>query len=210
MQILHLDSSPRGERSHSRQLTHAFVEELEKSNADSYVVYRDLGRRPVPHIDEAWIAAAFSDPATHTPELRDAIRMSDELVDELLASDVIVIGAPMFNFSIPATLKAWIDQVVRVGRTFTKDYQGLVTGKKIFVLTARGAGGYGPGEAMEALNYHDTYLKVVLGKMGMNDVTFIHDEKTPTGETNIEASLSQVRAIAQEATAPVHLELLAA
>jgi FMN-dependent NADH-azoreductase len=196
-QILHLDSSPRAERSHSRQLTRAFVEELTKQHPNTTVVYRDLGHNPVPHVDEPWIAAAYSDPATHSPENKAAIELSDSLVDELLASDIIVIGAPMYNFSIPSTLKAYIDQIVRIGRTFTKDYQGLATGKKAFILCARGGGGYGAGEQMEQANFQDPYFKTIFGMIGITDITFLHDEKTLSNESNLEQSVAQAREIAQ-------------
>ena len=196
MNILHLDSSPRGERSHSRQLTRAFVDELEKQ-PDAVVRYRDLGHNAPPHVDEAWVAAAFSDPATHTPQLQAAIAPSNELVDELLQADTIVIGAPMYNFSIPAPLKAYIDQIVRAGRTFTyPGYEGLVTGKKMFILTARGGSGYGPGEAMESVNFQDPYLRSVFGFIGITDVTFVHDEKTNAGDSNLEEALKTARQMA--------------
>ncbi len=196
MNILHIDSSPRGERSHSRQLTHAFVEELKATQPNVSVVYRDLGHDPVPPVDEKWIAAAFSDSATHSPELQQGIALSNQLVDELLAADIIVIGAPMHNFSISSTLKAYIDQIVRAGRTFNPaTFQGLVTGKKLFVLTARGNGGYGPGEPMEAMNFQEPYLKTVFGYIGITDVTFVNDEKT----TELPHSLETARYTAHEA-----------
>ncbi len=197
-QILHIDSSPRGERSHSRQLTRTFVEELKGSHPDATVVYHDLGHQPVPPVDEPWIAAAYSDPATHTPELKQAIALSNQLVDELLASDILVIGAPMYNFSIPSTLKAYIDQIVRAGRTFTfPDYQGLATGKKAYILCARGGSGYGAGEQMEAMNFQDPYLKTIFGLIGITDITFLHDEKTMAGESGLEDSLQKAHQIAQ-------------
>ncbi len=196
-QILRIDSSPRGERSHSRALTAAFVEELKKQHPDAEVVYRDLGHNPVPHVNENWVIGAYSDPATHTPEVAAALLISNELVDELFAADIIVIGAPMHNFSIPSTLKAYIDQVVRVGRTFTQSYEGLVQGKKLFILCARGASGYGPGEAMEAMNFQSTYLKTIFGFIGITDVEFIYDEKTLSNESNLDASLAQAQQLAQ-------------
>ena len=197
MNILHIDSSPRGERSHSRQLTLAFVQELKADRPDATIVYHDLGRNPVPPVDETWIAAAYSDPATHTPEMQSAIASSEQLIAEVFAADIIVMGAPMYNFSIPAPLKAYIDQVVRAGRTFTvPGYQGLVTGKKMFVLTARGGGGYGPGEAMEAVNFQDPYLRSVFGFIGITDVTFVHDEKTNAGDSNLEEALKTARQMA--------------
>lgn len=200
MKILHIDSSPRGERSHSRHLTQLFVQELKSGQADASVVYHDLGHAPVPHVDEGWVAAAYSDPSTHTPELKAAIKLSDELVDELLASDVLVIGAPMYNFSIPSTLKAWIDQVVRVGRTFTyPDYQGLAVGKRAFILCARGGGGYGPGEQMEGANFQDPYFKAIFGMIGITDITFLYDEKTLSGESDLEGSAEKARQMARQA-----------
>lgn len=200
MNILHIDSSPRGERSHSRQLTLAFVKELKADRPDATIVYHDLGRDPVAPVTEAWIAAAFSDPATHTPEQQSAIAVSNQLIDELLASDIIVIGAPMYNFSIPSTLKAYIDQIVRAGRTFDPaTYQGLVTGKKLFVLTARGSGGYGPGEPMESVNFQDTYLRAIFGFLGITDVTFIHDEKTSAGDSELPGALERAREAADQA-----------
>lgn len=196
-QILRIDSSPRGERSHSRALTAAFVEELKKQHPDVTVAYRDLGHNPVPHVNENWIVGAYSDPATHTPEVQAALLLSNELIDELLASDIIVLGAPMHNFSIPSTLKAYIDQVVRIGRTFTADYKGLVKGKKMFVLCARGGGGYGSGEDMEAMNFQDLYFKAIFGLIGITDISFVYDEKTLSNESNLDASLAQARQLAQ-------------
>ena len=197
MNILHLDSSPRGERSHSRALTAAFVGELQQTRSDATVSYRDLGHAPVPHVDEAWIKAAYSNPDERTGADKQAIAFSDELVDELLAADVIVLGAPMYNFSIPSTLKAYIDNVVRVGRTFTKDYQGLATGKKMFILCARGGGGYGAGEQMEAMNFQDPYFKAIFGLIGISDISYIYDEKTLSGEDDLDASKQQARELAK-------------
>ena len=200
MNILHIDSSPRGERSHSRQLTRAFVQELKAAQPGASVTYHDLGRQPVPPVDEAWIGAAYSDPTTHPLELQRAIALSNRLVDELLAADVLVIGAPMYNLSIPSTLKAYIDQIVRAGRTFDPaTYQGLVSGKKLFVLTARGGGGYGPGEPMAAMNFQEPYLRAIFGYIGVTDVTFVNDEKTLSGDSELPHSLETVRHTAHQA-----------
>lgn len=197
MNILHIDSSPRGERSHSRALTAAFVGELTRTHPDANVAYRDLGHAPVPHVDEAWIKSAYSNPGERTDADKQAIAFSDELVDELLAADIIVLGAPMYNFSIPSTLKAYIDQVVRVGRTFTyPDYEGLATGKKLFILCARGGGGYGAGEQMHDSNFQDPYFKVIFGMIGITDISYVYDEKTLTGEDNLDASKAQARELA--------------
>jgi FMN-dependent NADH-azoreductase len=123
--LLHIDSSPRGKRSHSRQLTREFVEAWKQAHPIDLITYRDVGRNPVPHIDESTIAAAYTPPELRPPELWDAVRYSDGLVDEFLAADVYVIGVPMYNFSIPSAFKAYIDQIVRVGRTFAIEPEEL-------------------------------------------------------------------------------------
>ncbi len=114
--ILHIDSSPRGERSISRTLTREFISAWKQIHPSDTVTYRDIGRYPVPPIDESWIAASFSPPDQITPELATALNISNELIDELLAAELYVFGIPMYNYSIPANFKAYIDQIVRVRR----------------------------------------------------------------------------------------------
>ena len=201
LQILHLDSSPRGATSHSRQLTAEFVQSLRQSNQNASVTYRDLGHHPPPHIDEAWTQAAYLPSEQLTPEQKASLQTSDELVDELLAADIIVIGAPMYNFSITSTLKAWIDQISRFGRTWiaewkadgTSVYTGLATGKKVFIVTSRGGSGYGAGEAMERLNFQDPYLKTAFGFIGITEIEFIHVNNTAKGEEALTESIGSAR-----------------
>jgi FMN-dependent NADH-azoreductase len=116
--ILHIDSSPRGERSKSRKLAKEFVVAWQVLHPDDVIIYRDLRQTPVPHITEEWIAAAFTPPEALTSEMVEILKFSDELVDEFLAADRCVFSVPMHNFSIPSNFKAYIDRVVRVGRTF--------------------------------------------------------------------------------------------
>ncbi len=139
--LLHIDASPRGDRSQSRRMTHEFVERWKHQYPNDTIGYRDVGRNPIPHVDESWIAAAFSPPEHHTPQLKQAIRLSDELVDEFLAADIYVMGVPMYNFSVPSGFKAYIDQIIRIGRTFDFEpddtenaYKPLVLGKKCLSL----------------------------------------------------------------------------
>jgi FMN-dependent NADH-azoreductase len=186
--LLHIDSSPRGERSHSRRMTREFVEQWKQAHLDDTIAYRDIGRNPVPHVDEPWIAAAFSPPEQHTPELRDAIYLSDRLVDEFLAADIYVIGVPMYNFSVPSTFKAYIDQIVRVERTWLFEpenpempYKPLVHNKKMFVITARGDGGYDSGGRNEKWNDQDPYIKTVFAFIGITNLSFIHVENDEFG-----------------------------
>lgn len=124
-------------------------------------------------------------------------------MDELLASDVLVFGVPMYNFTVPAAFKAYIDQICRVGRTFSPSYEGLAKNKKAFIVTARGGGGYGPGEAREQANFEDPYLKTVLGFIGITDVTFLHVNNTASGDEVVQASLAQVRDQIKTAAASV-------
>jgi FMN-dependent NADH-azoreductase len=173
--LLRIDSSPRGGPSHSRQLTSRFCQVWCRANPEGTVIHRDLGLAPVPPLSEDWIAAAFSGPGDRNPAQQAAIAVSDELVDELLAADEVVIGAPMHNFGVTASLKAWIDQVVRVGRTVEhRTHAGLVKGKKVTILTTRGGAGLNPGGPMVQLDAQVPYLKQILGFIGISDVSVIY------------------------------------
>ncbi|QSJ14579.1 FMN-dependent NADH-azoreductase [Nostoc sp. UHCC 0702] len=199
--ILHIDSSPRGERSISRSLSYEFITSWKDTHPGDTVTYRDLGHNPVPHVDESWIAAAYTPPETHTPELAQAIKLSDDLVDEFLAAERYVFGVPMYNFSIPSTFKAYIDQIVRVGRTFAIDengYQGLVdSSKKVLVITARG-GAYAPGTPFAAYDFQEPYLRAIFAFIGLTDLTFIHGDSVSLGDEAREKSLAAAKdAIAQ-------------
>lgn len=175
--ILHIDSSPRGERSISRTVTNDFITRWKQRSPDDTVTYRDLGHHPVPHVDEPWIAAAFTPPQDRSPELNEAIKTSDALVDELLAADRYVFGIPMYNFGVPSTFKAYIDQIIRVGRTFAvneQGYQGLVdSSKKMLVITARG-GSYQQGTPAATYDLQEPYIRAVFGFIGITDIKFIH------------------------------------
>jgi FMN-dependent NADH-azoreductase len=198
--LLHIDSSPRSDRSHSRRLTKEFVETWQQTNSNDTVTYRDVGRNPVPHVDEPWIAAAYTPTEQHTPELQKAIATSDRLVDEFLAADIYVIGVPMYNFSIPSTLKAYIDQIVRIRRTFALDpenidnpYKPLVLGKKMFIISARGGSGFGVGGQYEKLNYQTTYLESLFAFLGITDITFIDLENDEIGGQKLEDAIASAR-----------------
>jgi FMN-dependent NADH-azoreductase len=206
--LLHIDASPRGERSHSRRMTKEFIEQWTQAHPNDTVTYRDLGHNPVPYVDEPWIAAAFSPPEKHTPELREAIRLSDQLVDEFLAADIYVIGVPMYNFSVPGVFKSYIDQIVRVGRTVAFEpnnsanvFKPLVLGKKMFIIESRGDSGFHPGGRYENMNHHDPYLVTVFGFMGITDITFIHVENDEYGGTKLAESIANARAKISELVA---------
>ena len=207
--LLHIDSSPRSERSRSRQLSRELVEAWKQSHPTDTITYRDIGRQSIPHLTERWIAAAYTPPEQRTPELWQAIQLSDELVDELLAADIYVIGVPMYNYSIPSVLKAYIDQIVRIGRTFNFEsedlenpYQPLVLGKKMFVITARGASGYGVGERYARLNYQDPYLSAIFGLMGITNINFISVENEESGGTGLADSIAAARTLIAQLIQP--------
>lgn len=175
--LLHLDSSvfPVGASS-SRAVTEAFRKAWEDQHPDGTVVYRDLHADPVPHIGAAAHTAGFADPAAHTPEQAAAFAEREKLIEELEQADAVLIGAPMYNFSIPSTLKAWLDNVVLIGRTaMTEDSK--TKGTPVTVVASRG-GSYAPGTPREPLEYVQNYLTAVLSEALELEVDFIVPELT--------------------------------
>jgi FMN-dependent NADH-azoreductase len=179
VKVLHIDTSPRGERSHSRNLASEFVANWKNSHLDSTIIYRDIGHQIIPPVSETWIAAAFSPPNTHTPELTAALQLSNELIDELVECKHYIFSVPMYNFGIPANFKAYIDQVCRVGCTFAVNqqggYDGLLTGKKMLVITARG-GSFPAGTPAANYDFQEPYIRTVFGLMGVTDINFVNAE----------------------------------
>ncbi len=187
--LLKIDASPRGEYSLSRKLTAIFAEEWVKSHSEGTVVERDLFKTELPFVDVPWIMGAYTPAEQHSPEAAKAIKVSDELVDELLSVDHIVLGTPMYNFSVPAVLKAYLDHVVRMGRTVSAQYEGLAKGKKLTIIIASG-GVYTPGAYAEGYNVETAYLKQIFGFMGITDVKVVLAGGTSainTGATTLEA-----------------------
>lgn len=171
MKILHLISSPRGAESFSIKLGNAIVAKLAAANPASAVKVRDLTSTPFPHLEEVHLQSFYTPAAAHTTEMATAIRHSDEAIAELMDADAIVIDAPLYNFSIPSTLKAWIDHIARAGKTFTyseKGPEGLIKNKKVYVAIASG-GIYSKGP-MKSYDFVEPYLRSVLGFLGMTDL----------------------------------------
>jgi FMN-dependent NADH-azoreductase len=169
--LLKIDVSPRGDYSVSRKLTAKFAEQWKQTHSGT-VIDRYLVKTDLPFVDLPWILGAYTAPDQHTPEQKSAIKVSDDLIAELLSADEIVIGTPMYNFAIPALLKAWIDHIVRLNKTFTPKYEGLATGKKATLIIASG-GVYTPGSHTESYNAETGYLKQILGFIGITDVTVV-------------------------------------
>lgn len=189
--ILHIDSSPLGERSVSRKLTAKVLAEVHAKHPGSKTITRDFGADPLPHLNALTLGSFFTPPDQRDATLTAAVKLSDQAVDEVLAADVIVIGAPMWNFGIPSSLKAWIDHIVRAGRTFKYGATGVESlippGKKVIIISSRG-GVYSEGP-MKIMDYQETYLKAVLGFIGLTDVAFIRAEGVAMGEDAVKNAL---------------------
>jgi FMN-dependent NADH-azoreductase len=197
MNILHIISSPRGTASYSNRVAAEVIADVKSREPGASVTTRDLARDPLPHIDDDFVVATKSATGAQTERQRAQLAQSDALVDELFAADVIVIAAPMINFTVPSNLKTWIDNVARAGRTFSyseKGPQGLVTGKQVILVVARG----GVYSDKPAFDFQVPYLKNVLGFLGMTDVEVIDVEGTAFGpevaEKAVEAATAKLHA----------------
>ncbi len=194
--VLVIESSARQQGSVSRQLTAEFVARWQQVHAQDAVVIRDLAREPVPHLDADLLGGWMKPAAERTLAEQAALECSERLTAELLVADVLVLAAPMYNFTIPSTLKAWLDHVLRAGVTFQYTEQGprgLLQGKRAFVLTARG-GVY----AGSPLDQQEPYLRQVLGFIGIEDVRFIHAEGMSMGSDSAEQGLARARMLLGE------------
>jgi FMN-dependent NADH-azoreductase len=199
--LLVINASPRGEASISRQLSTAAVAGWKAKNPDGKVVERDLAKTKLTFVDLDWITGSFATPEQQTDVHRQALALSDELVAEFLAAQEIIIATPMYNFAVPALLKAWIDHVVRRGHTFKYGPNGpvgLAGGRKVVVLVASG-GVYAAGTPMEAYNYEIPYLRHILGFIGITDLTFVQAGGTmavtpETAEAFLAPFIERVRA----------------
>ncbi|MCC6231358.1 MAG: FMN-dependent NADH-azoreductase [Verrucomicrobiales bacterium] len=176
--LLHIDSSLRpvsARGSVSRQLTAEFAAAWQARHPDGRVIRRDFATQPLPHLTAAYIHASYKPADQRTREDREASQLADETVAELFAADHVLLGAPMYNFTVPSTIKTWVDHIVQDGTTFRfgpEGPEGLVRGKKVCVINSRG-GDYGPGSPFAALDMAGPWLRNALGFLGMTDVTLI-------------------------------------
>jgi len=190
MKLLHIDSSVLGPHSVSRQVSAAIVDRLRQATPSLEVTYRDLTQAPLAHLSGSHLAAAQGAPAP--AELGPDLAASAAALDEFLAADVVVIGAPMYNFTIPSQLKAWIDRVLVAGKTFSygaNGPQGLAGGKRVIVAISRG-GYYGAGSPAAALEHLETYLRGVFGFMGITNPEFIIADGIQVGPEHREKSIA--------------------
>lgn len=190
--LLHIDTSPRVAGSVSRQLTASFVARWRGEHPGGRVIVRDLASTVLPHVSEALIGAYYTPPDRRSAEQEATIALSDQLVDEVLAADVIVIGAPMHNFGVTSSLKAWVDHVARAGRTFKYTEQGpvgLVNGKRAVVVITRG-GIFSEGP-YQAFDFQTPYIKGVLGFIGITDVELVLAEGLSLGEEGANQAIAR-------------------
>lgn len=208
--LLHLDASARpgrsglhGHGSHSRRLSARFVARWRDLRPADSVVYRDLGQRPPAPVDAAWVHAAFTPPTARSPWMQQRLAESDMLVDELLQADVIVAGVPMYNFGPPATFKAYVDNIVRVGRTFGFDrsragepYWPLLAelGKTLVLVTSRGDYGYAAGERLAPQDHLGPWVRTAFGYIGIGDVHEVAAEYDEFGGERLQQSLERASA----------------
>ncbi|SHF32982.1 FMN-dependent NADH-azoreductase [Chryseobacterium vrystaatense] len=204
MKVLIINASVRNERSYSRKLTQLFVENWKTRYPSDVFTYRETGIDSIPNINESWIAAAFKKPSDRTEENQKALELSDELVKELKEHDMYIIGTPMYNWSVPGGLKAYIDQVMRINETWKfrsgvpdGDYVGLLQNKKAFILSARGDTGYGENEKNGHVNFQTTYLKHIFGIMGVENITIISLDNEEFGGKVFEESKNNIFNIIQ-------------
>jgi FMN-dependent NADH-azoreductase len=202
--LLVINASARVTRSITRQLTTRFADRWRAQNPGAEIITRDVGANPPPAIDEAWIAAAFTPPTASIPAKPDALTLSDTLVDEIFRADAIVLGVPMYNFGMPGQLKAYIDQIVRAGRTFaftgdeSNPYQPLVPAKPMVIITAAGAGGYEPGGPSAHLNFLEPHLETVFGFLGLTDLSLVRVAFEEAKNDQFQRSIAEAEAAVDE------------
>jgi FMN-dependent NADH-azoreductase len=207
--ILRIDSSSRLDGSQSRLIGNSLEKALVGSLPGATVSRRDLGATPVEHIRNQTIAGFYTSAEAMTADLRQATALSDAVIGEVKAADILLITTPMYNFSIPSALKAWIDQLVRIGQTFAydgKSFTGLLPGKKAYVVVAYGAGGYTNNGPFAAADFVQPYLRFLLGFLGITDVTFVTVESTTGDPDTVARELKkaddQIAALFRVARAP--------
>lgn len=196
--ILRVQASARTTGSVSRKLSEAFVDAWRSAEADVAVIDRDLGRSPPPAVSEPWIAAAFTPDDQRNDEQRKLLALSDELIGELERADIIVIGTPMYNYGMPAALKAWFDQVIRINRTFTFDLargdrplEPILCGKCLVVLTSCGEFGFEPGGLNEGAGHLVPHIKTTSKYLGADHISHVGVEFQEFGDERHEASKEQ-------------------
>lgn len=192
--ILFVSSSLFGEKSQSGLIARELIDNLRAAQPGAVLVERELRADTIPHLGLEVVAVATQPPEARSSTAQTAAALADRLIEEVEAADILVIAAPMYNFSIPSTLKAWIDHIARAGRTFRYGAggpEGLLKGKKVFIVTARG-GIYTEGPA-KAMDFQEPYLRFMLGFLGLDDIRFIHVEGLQMGPESAARGIEHAR-----------------
>lgn len=195
--VLIINASARTTNSHSRALTKVFVDHWKIIHHKAVMSFRELGNTDVPHVTDTWIAANQKQIADRTQQDVDVLKISDSYIDELRRADIIVLGTPMYNWSIPSALKAYIDQVLRVNETFRinpaevkQPYVGLLENKTLCLLVARGGQNYESGQQDEHLNFQTTYLKMVFSMIGIRNIHVVAVNGTSLDKEQLKKSIA--------------------
>jgi FMN-dependent NADH-azoreductase len=204
--LLHLDASLRSTGSVSREVSGAFADHWRAAHPDGTYVYRDLAVDPLPHLDETAFTAVVTPPEQHTEEQRAAYAVASALVDEVLAADTVLIGVPMYNYSIPSTLKAWLDRINDPRLAPNKETGvGALSDKRIVITTSRG-GAYGPGTPKEDWEFQERYLRTFFKALGAEEnVTFVNAEMTLA---DVDPGLAQFKDFAAQSRENAHKQVL--
>jgi len=204
--ILHIEVSPRGEQSWSRRFGAELLARLLRQHPGATVVRRDLAAHPPPLIDAAFANAAVRPPETWDAAHRDALGYSEQVIGELEAADIVLIATPMNNYTVPATLKAWIDHIVRIRRTFVSTPQGkvgLLRDRPTYIVT--GAGGHHAGDDALQPDFLTPYLAAILATIGIRDVHFLALQGLTRGPDSVECACENARARMDEWFSPAAL-----
>jgi FMN-dependent NADH-azoreductase len=192
--VLLVMSSPRGQQSYSQQVARGIVDDLKIAHPAAKIVVRNVAKNPLPHVGEAFVSGMTQKPEQRSAAETQALALSDALIEELAAADVVVLAVPMYNFGLPSALKAWIDHVVRAGSTFrfgANGPEGLLRNKRAIVVVSRG-GVYSDGP-MKQLDFQESYLKSVLGFIGITDVEMVRVEGVAMGEQAVRTAMANAR-----------------
>lgn len=199
--LLHIDVSARKTRSLSRDLSRNFVETWRQQRPDDKIIHRDLGEAPPPATTEAWIVAAFTSPEARDAKQVELLSLSDTLIDELASADLIVLGTPMYNYGMPTALKGWVDQVIRVGRTFSFDLargdyplEPILANKTMVLLTATGEFGFEPGGIRDGMNHLVPHIRTIKHYLGVTDIHHVGIEYQEFGGERHAQSISSAHA----------------
>jgi len=199
--LLHIDASAQTDLSISRQLSAAFVSTWLEQNPNDTVIRRDLSKTPPGFVTQEWIAACFTPEADRTPEMHEALVESDELIAELEAADIVVLGTPMYNYGMPAVLKAWVDRVIRIGKTFSFDrargdypLEPIFSGKTLVALTSKGEFGFSSGGIREHMNHLDGHIESVTHYLGLSERHFVNSEYQEFADERHKQSRSKAEA----------------